>query len=182
MSIKIIDVLGKNFALKNVTKRINGVEVEIKGYVDADTMGDIVQTVALTCFQNGDYRAEFREIASRYAIIKYLTNIEVDDSDIAEIFKMSQSGNWYGEIIREVNKLQVWGEIDLAIDRQIDYLLSTQPNGFDKLCEELSANIGVDSTKNLAEVKEILDNLNKVDKNAFVEAVTENVVKKTKKK
>lgn len=182
MATKLIDVIGKNFALKTITKRINGVPVEIKAYLDVDTFGSIVQTVAQSSFTDGEYHAENREIARRYCIIKYMTDIELGDTDVAEIFKTTQGGNnWYGAIESEVAKLPVWGEVETAIDNQISYLLSKQ-TAFDKLCADLSAIIKTDNTQNLADVKEVLEKLDKVDKQEFVEAVVEQSVKKTKKK
>lgn len=179
---KLIDVIGKNFALKNTTKRINGVPVEIKAYLDVDTFGSIVQTVAQSSFTDGEYHAENREIARRYCIIKYMTDIELEDTDVAEIFKTTQGGNWYSQIEADVVKLPVWGEVETAIDKQIDYLIGTRQTTFDKLCADLSAIIKTDNTQNLAEVKEVLEKLDKVDKQEFVEAVVEQNVKKTKKK
>ena len=179
---KLIDVIGKNFALKNTTKRINGVPVEIKAYLDVDTFGSIVQTVAQSSFTDGEYHAENREIARRYCIIKYMTDIELEDTDVAEIFKTTQGGNWYAQIEADVVKLPVWGEVESAIDKQIDYIIATRQTAFDKLCVDLSAIIKTDNTQNLADVKEVLDKLDKLDKQEFVEAVVEQSVKKTKKK
>lgn len=179
---KLIDVIGKNFALKNTTKRINSVPVEIKAYLDVDTFGSIVQTVAQSSFSDGEYHAENREIARRYCIIKYMTDIELEDTDVAEIFKTTQGGNWYSQIEADVVKLPVWGEVETAIDKQIDYIIATRQTAFDKLCADLSAIIKTDNTQNLADVKEVLEKLDKVDKQEFVEAVVEQSVKKTKKK
>lgn len=179
---KLIDVIGKNFALKNTNKRINGVPVEIKAYLDVDTFGSIVQTVAQSSFTDGEYHAENREIARRYCIIKYMTDIELEDTDVAEIFKITQGGNWYAQIEADVVKLPVWGEVETAIDKQIDYIIATRQTAFDKLCADLSAIIKTDNTQNLADVKEVLEKLDKVDKQKFVEAAVDNAVKKTKKK
>ena len=175
---KLIDVIGKNFALKNTTKRINGVPVEIKAYLDVDTFGSIVQTVAQSSFTDGEYHAENREIARRYCIIKYMTDIELEDTDVAEIFKTTQGSNWYAQIEADVVKLPVWGEVETAIDNQIAYLLSKQ-TAFDNLCADLSAIIKTDNTQNLADIKEVLDGLSKVNERDFVKAVTENVIEKT---
>jgi hypothetical protein len=179
---KLIDVIGKNFALKTITKRINGVPVEIKTYLDVDTFGSIVQTVAQSSFTDGEYHAENREIARRYCIIKYMTDIELGDNDVAEIFKTTQGGTWYAQIEADVVKLPVWGDVETAIDNQIAYLIGTRQTAFDKLCADLSAIIKTDNTQNLADVKEVLEKLDKVDKQEFVEAVVEQSVKKTKKK
>lgn len=176
---KLIDVISKNFALKNTTKRINGVPVEIKAYLDVDTFGSIVQTVAQSSFTDGEYHAENREIARRYCIIKYMTDIELEDTDVAEIFKTTQGGNWYAQIEADVVKLPVWGEVETAIDKQIDYIIATRQTAFDKLCADLSAILSVDTKADLADVKEVLKDLTKVDKDEFVDAV---IKKNTKKK
>lgn len=176
---KLIDVIGKNFALKNTTKRINGAPVTIKTYLDVDTFGSIVQTVAQSSFTDGEYHAENREIARRYCIIKYMTDIELGDNDVAEIFKTTQGGNWYSQIEADVVKLPVWGEVETAIDSQIAYLIGTRQTAFDKLCSDLSAIIKTDNTQNLADIKEVLDGLNKVNEKDFVKAITENVIEKT---
>ena len=176
---KIIDVIGKNFALRSLSKRINGVPVAIKTYVDVDTFALIVQTVAQSCFVDGEYHAENREIARRYCIIKYMTDIELEDTDVSEIFKTTQGGTWYGDIEREVVKLPVWGEVETAIDKQIDYAIATRPTAFDKVCTDLSAILSVDTKADLADVKEVLKDLTKVDKEEFVDAV---IKKNTKKK
>ena len=180
---KLLDVIGKNFALKNITKRINGAPVEIKTYLDVDTFASIVQTVAETCFTDGKYRAENREIARRYCIIKYLTDVDIveDEKEISvnEIFKMTQSGAWYGQIESEVTKLPVWGEVESAIDNQIAYLIGIRPTAFDKLCSDLSAILSVDTKADLADVKEVLDKLNTVNEKKFVEAVVDNAAKKS---
>lgn len=179
---KLTEVIGKNFALKNTTKRINSAPVTIKTYLDVDTFGSIVQTVAQSSFVDGEYHAENREIARRYCIIKYMTDIELGDNDVAEIFKITQSNNWYAQIEADVVKLPVWGEVETAIDNQIAYLIGTRQTAFDKLCADLSAIIKTDNTQNLADIKEVLEKLDKVDKQEFVEAVVEQSVKKTKKK
>lgn len=182
MGTKLIDIIGKNFALKAITKRINSAPVEIKTYLDVDTFGSIVQTVAQSSFVDGNYHAENREIARRYCIIKYMTDIELEDADVAEIFKTTQGGAWYGAIETEVTKLPIWSEVETAIDNQISYLVQTRQTAFDKFCADLSAIINADNTQNLADVKEVLDKLGKVNKQEFVEAVVEQSVKKTKKK
>lgn len=178
----ITSVMGKNFALRNTTKNINGAKVEIKGYLDVNTMANIVQTVAQTCFQNGEYHAENREIARRFAILKYLTDIEVNEEEISEVFKCTQAGNWFTQIENDVTRLPLWAEVESAIDKQIDFMFLTHKTAFDKLCADLSAIIKTDNTQNLADIKEVLEKLDKVDKQKFVEAVVEQSVKKTKKK
>ena len=175
----IADVMGKNFALRNTTKNINGTKVKIKGYLDVETMANIVQTVAQTCFQDCEFHAENREIARRFAILKYLTDIEVNEEEISEVFKCTQAGNWFSQIENDVTRLPLWSEVESAIDKQIDYMFLTHKTSFDKLCSDISENIAVDNTQNLADIKEVLDGLSKVNEKDFVKAVTENVIEKT---
>lgn len=179
MATKILDIMGKNFALRNTIKNINGAKVEIKGYLDVNTMANIVQTVAQTCFQNGEFHAENREIARRFAILKYLTDIEINEEEISEVFKATQGGNWFAQIENDVTRLPLWAEVESAIDKQIDFMFLTHKTSFDKLCSDISENIAVDNTQNLADIKEVLDGLNKVNEKDFVKAVTENVIEKT---
>ena len=82
---------------------------------------------------------------------------------------MTQGGNWFAQIEIEIAKLPLWAEIETAIDKQIDSLLTTQPTAFDKLCSDLSAIIATDNTQNLADVKEVLEKLDKVDTQKLVD-------------
>jgi hypothetical protein len=173
----IATVMGKNSTLRNTTKNINGTKVEIKGYLDVNTMANIVQTVAQTCFQNGEFHAENREIARRFAILKYLTDIEVKEEEISEVFKYTQIGNWFAQIEGDVTRLPLWAEVESAIDKQIDFMFLTHKTSFDKLCSDISANIAVDNTQNLADIKEVLDKLDRVDKKAFVDEVVKSNIK-----
>jgi hypothetical protein len=175
----ITTVMGKNSTLRNTTKNINGTKVEIKGYLDVNTMANIVQTVAQTCFQNGEFHAENREIARRFAILKYLTDIEVKEEEIGEVFKCTQAGNWFSQIENDITRLPLWAEVESAIDKQIDFMFLTHKTSFDKLCSDISANIAVDNTQNLADIKEILNTASGLDAKKLVKAVTENVIEKT---
>lgn len=177
--INYIDVLGKNFATKNITKKINGAVVTIKGYLDIDTYTNIIYSIADSCFIDGVYHAENREIARRYAIINYMTDIDVSNVGIEEVFKSTQAGTWFSDIEREVVKLAIWAELEQAVDNQINSMTKTS---FDKLCDKLSAMLNIDISTNLADIKDVLDKLNKVDKAKLVKAVTENVIEKTKDK
>lgn len=180
---KLSEIVNKNQMIKKIFKRVNGFSIEVKSIVDAETYISAVQTVVQSCFVDGEFRAENREIARRYVILKYFTDIEIDgDTDVAEIFKTTQGGNWYAQIEADVVKLPVWGEVETAIDKQIDYIIATRQTAFDKLCADLSAIIKTDNTQNLADVKEVLEKLSDVDEKKFVEAAVDNAVKKTKKK
>ena len=98
------------------------------------------------------------------------------------MFKITQGGTWYGDVEREIVKLPLWAEIEQAIDRQVDYIIATRKTSFDKMCEDLSAILSKDHSQNLADVKEVLEKLNTVDKEKFVEVAVDNAIKKTRKK
>ena len=178
---KLNDVAIIKNPTETMKKKVGGAVVEIKKVISVDNYVNIIYTVVKTCFVDNTYHAENREIARRYAIIKYFTDIELGECDVNTIFELTQKGNWYDAIESEVTKCPLWGEVETAIDNQITYLLSKQ-TAFDKLCADLSAMLSADTKADLADVKEVLEKLDKVDKQEFVEAVVEQSVKKTKKK
>ena len=102
------------------TIRIGKTPIEIKGYLTAETFAEIVNTVANSSFaEDGTYHPEYREIAKRYVVIKYLTDIELGEMSAAELFKSTQGGTWYETIVHEAGKLSVWAELEQAIDEAI---------------------------------------------------------------
>lgn len=177
----ITEVMGKNFALKNAVKRINGVPVTVKTYLDADNYSEIVNTIANSCFdESGAYRPEYREIARRYVIIKYMTDIELGEMGVSEVFKCTQGNTWFASIAADVTKLPIWTEIEQAVDEAINYKNLTRKTSFDDLCvvlSEFAEKMG--DTKALDELAEKMTNL---DDKAVVKAIVEKPVKKAKVK
>lgn len=173
---KIQELLGKGSELKSMTKRINNVSVNIKQYIDVDTFANIVTGITDACFVENNYRAENREIARRFVILKYMTDIEVDEAEVANIFVATQTGNWYGAIEHEVVKLPIWSEVEQAIDVQI----ASYPTAFDRLCDNISEAINSNAEVNIADIKEVLDKLSQVDKEEFVQAAIKKNAKKEK--
>lgn len=183
--IKLIDVIGKNFMLAPVIKKINGQKVKIKTYLDADTYSEIIATITDTCFQDDTYHPEYHEIVRKYVILKYFTNIAVSDDMIKEVFKMSQSGTWFADIERTVVSLPVWSDIENTVDEMINYKITVRRTSFDKLCgkiHDLLDAIPMDQTQTLDDIKAVLKGLENVDKKAFIETVTENAIDKNKNK
>lgn len=181
--IKLIDVIGKNFMLAPVTKKINGTKVKIKTYLDADAYAEITATITDTCFQGGTYHPEYREMVRKYVILKYFTNIVVSDNMIKEIFKVAQSGTWFADIERVVISLPVWSDIENTVDEMINYRITVRKTSFDELCDkihDLLDTIPTDQTQTLDDIKAVLKGLENVDKKAFIEAVTENVIDKNR--
>ncbi len=166
----ITEVMGKNFVLKNAVKRINGVPVTVKTYLDADNYSEIVNTIANSCFdESGAYRPEYREIARRYVIIKYMTDIDLGNMGVSEVFKCTQGSTWFASIVTDVTKLPIWTEIEQAVDEAINYKNLTRKTSFDDLCEILSAFAEkMGDTKSLDAIADKLTNL---DDKAVVEAI-----------
>ena len=179
MTVK--DVMNNKEVTNTISKKIGGKKIEIKTCIDVDTFANIVNTTATSCFdENGMYCSWNREIAKRYSIIKYMTNIEVVETDINNIFSDTQAGDWYDIIERTVTNIPIWAELETAIDNQIDYLITTRKSSFDILCDSLSAITTENLDDKLSDVKEVLNGINKVDKEAFVKATIKNA-KKSKK-
>ena len=112
-------------------------------------------------------------------VLKYFTDIDVSDTPIAEVFKVTQS-SWYKEIELEIADNPVYYEINKAVERIIADKISLRKTSFDSLCDSLSILLSENTTDRLADVKYILDGLEKVDKKAFVEAVVENNLAKNR--
>ena len=166
---KIIEITDKS-PLVNRTIRVGKTPVEIKTYVDVDTFVSAVHTIADTCFVDGEYRPEYYEIAKRYALLKYMTDIDLGDISVEEIFKVTQN-EWYYTIEKECATYTSFYEITQAAKELINHNCKT---AFDNLCDNLSATLKQDNSQNLADIKAVLDGLSKVDKRAFAEAVVEN--------
>ena len=173
----LINIMDKS-PLKHTVKKIGGEKVIIKTYLDMADFFKAVHIVADNCFvvdeESGEtiYKPEFYEVSWRYAVLKYFTDIDVDDISLAEVFKMTQA-NWYKEVEAALIDNLIYYEVNKAAEKVISYRLSAQKSSFDKLCDNISAFLESNSSDNLADVKEVLAGLEKIDKQAFVDAVVE---------
>lgn len=169
--MKVTEILGKNFALKHMNKKINGVSVTIKSYLDVSEYAEVVRTIASSCFEeDGTYRPEYRLISERYVMLQHMTDLEIDMS-VEEIFKSSQGGSWFNEIEREVVKLPIWAEIVQAVDAQIEYMILTRQTKFDDLCDTL--NTFSEKITDMKSLDEIADKLRNLDDKEIVSAIVE---------
>lgn len=175
----ILNILGES-PLKNKEIKIRKTKVKINTYLSIDDYASCIYTVVNSCFDdNGQYKPEFKEIAKRWAYIKYFTDIELGDMKIEELFKCSQE-NWWCEVYNEIISVPVFYDIESAIDEMIEYRINTRTTKFDQLCSDVSELLKIDNKQDIEDVKEVLDGLSKIDKSEFVKAVTENVIEKTK--
>lgn len=177
--INIVELTDK-FPLTNKSIKIGKVYVEIKTYLSAEDFMSAVKLITDSCFMNGEYHPEFKEPTKKFTYLKYFTDINVDEIDTGELYKITQT-EWYDKIYLEISTLPVFLDIETVVDESIKYRIDTRKTAFEKLCEDLSALLQIDSSQNLADIKDVLDKLDSVDKQEFVKAVTENVIEKTQK-
>lgn len=171
----IIEIADK-FPLSHKMVKVGKIPVEIKTYLDVDAFATAANTIANSCFdgETGEYRPEYYEIAKRYVVLQYLTDIELDDVSVEEVFKIAQN-DWYYDIEKACAVLIYL--IEDAAAKIIEYRRKT---AFDNLCDNVSAILKQDNEQNLADIKEVLTKLDKVDKEAFVEAVVDNNIAKNR--
>jgi hypothetical protein len=167
--INILDIIVNN-SFEKKTVKIGKQVVEIKTHLSSDDYASCVNMIADCCFVNGGYKPEFKEIAKRYAYLKYFTDIDLTGQTPDELYHSTQS-DWYGKIYSAIANLSVFYDIEKAVDELLEYKLSSRKNSFDILCDTLSAILQENNAKNLADAKEIIKEINKVDKNKFVSAV-----------
>ena len=169
--INLVNLTDK-FPLVHKTIKIKKTPIEIKTYLSAKDFTSAVETIVDNSFDEGEYHAEYKEIAKRYTYLKFFTNINIDDIGTGELFKVTQS-EWYEQILRELESVQVYYDLERAVDEAIRYRIETRQTSFDKLCADLSKILNVDVSQNINDIIKVIDGLNSVDKKAFVEAVTE---------
>lgn len=170
----IFDII-KNSRAKNVeTVKINKVSVEIYNDLTVDGFVSCVYSIADSCFnKSGEYKPEYREVAKRWAYIKYFTNISLDDITIEELFKVSQA-EWWNELMKYITATQICYYIENAVDEVIQNRINSRKTSFDMLCDELVNMTKTDMSDQLKDVSDILSKLNRVDKRKFVKAVIDN--------
>lgn len=167
-----IQTIAERYPLKHETIKLGKDKVEIKTFLPVEKFVEAVYTVVSNCFTDDEYRPEYRPIAENYMVVSYLTDIEIGDVSATEVFKISQA-NWFNEVMSVVGGTRIYNSIMESISEIIDYRIRTKKTGFDKLCESFtSLSEGYDDEK-MAEVKELLDKLGKVDKSEFISAVLE---------
>lgn len=170
----IFDIL-KNSRDKDVeTIKINKVSVEVRNSLTLDDFASCVYSIADSCFNNkGEYKPEYREVAKRWAYVKYFTNISLDGMSIEELFKVSQA-EWWNELMKHIASTQICYSMESMVDEVIQSRLSSRKTSFDTLCDELANMAKIDVSDQLKDVSDILSKLNKVDKGKFVKAVIDN--------
>ena len=141
------------------TIKINKQKVTIYTSITTNDFVTAVHTIADSCFVDGEYRPEYKEIAKRYAVLKYLTDIDLGDAEVSEVFELTQA-DWYLEIENACAKYAAYYDIQKAADELIEYRIRTRQTKFDDLCDvlkEFADKMG--DTKSLDDIAERLGKL-----------------------
>jgi hypothetical protein len=170
--MKLAEMMKKYNNVVNGFVRLNGNKVEIKSILSAESFVEAAYNMSQLCFdKNNNFRAEYREIARRYIMIKYFTDIDVEGLTIEEVFISTQKGTWFKEIENAVTRLPLWGETEIAVDKNIEYKISTLKTSFDELCEALK--VSVNETTNIAEISKIAERIKNLDDKTIIKTIVE---------
>ena len=139
--------------------KINKQKVTIYTSITTNDFVTAVHTIADSCFVDGEYRPEYKEIAKRYAVLKYLTDIDLGDAEVSEVFELTQA-DWYLEIENACAKYAAYYDIQKAADEVIEYRIRTRQTKFDDLCDVLKQFADkMGDTKSLDDIAERLGKL-----------------------
>ena len=150
------------------TIKINKQKVTVYTSITTNDFVTAVHTIADSCFVDGEYRPEYKEIAKRYAVLKYLTDIDLGDTEVSEVFELTQA-DWYLEIENACAKYAAYYDIQKAADEVIEYRIRTRQTKFDDLCDVLKE--FADKVTDMKSLEEIADKLKNLDDKAVVEAI-----------
>ena len=163
--------------------KINKQKVTIYTSITTNDFATAVRTIADSCFvpqtikgedgkeiQTGviDYRPEFKEVAKRYVVLKYFTDIDLGETAVDEIFELSQA-DWYLDLETAVANHGTYLEVQKAADELIEYRIRTRQTKFDDLCDVLKQ--FADKATDMKSLEEIADKLKNLDDKAVVEAI-----------
>lgn len=148
--------------------KINKQKVAIYASITTNDFATAVRTIADSCFVDGDYRPEFKEVAKRYVVLKYFTDIDLGETAVDEIFELSQA-DWYLDIETAVANHGTYLEVQKAADELIEYRIRTRQTKFDDLCDVLKQ--FADKVADMKSLEEIADRLKNLDDKAVVKAV-----------
>lgn len=169
---KLTEII-KNDKTTDIVIKVNKVPVTIKTRLSSEDFVSCAKTIVENCTVEGVFHPEFKEITKRNAYLIYFTDIDISGYTADDIFLLTQS-SWFEEIFKIITNTPVYYDIE----RTVDDLFNNRKTSFDKLCDTVSEAVSSGNEINFDEMKNLLNQLNKVDKKAFVNAV---INKKRKK-
>lgn len=176
--MKLNELLSKKNKTEEFVK-VNKFLVGIKTSLNAKEFLEFVNIVVESSFdENGEYNASFKAIVYKYAIIKYFTDIELDDVDANTLYDYSNQ-DWFDSVISNI-PTAILAEIDTAIAEQIEYKIKTRTTAFDRLCDNL-----IDVVNNISEhldndtlesIKTLTNKMNAMKTEEVISVVVNNAV------
>lgn len=142
--------------------------VEIKSVLTAEQFANAVRTIADSCFVNGEYRPEFKDMVKRYVVLSTFTNIDFEDLGIEDVFQISQD-NWYYRVENKIAENPVYSEILKSVDELVEYRIRTRRTSFDNLCESLLKYS--EKITNIEPLEEIAEKIKNIDDKTLIETI-----------
>lgn len=168
--MKLNEIINKETNNKRTVK-VNGKKVVVTTSLRANELANFVNLVTSVAFTDGVYNAVYEQMAYRYAIIKYFTDIEVGDS-VTELYDYTEQA-WYDSVINAIGE-DTLRQLNYILDKQIDYKIRTE-TAFDRLCDEAKdlLNDFADrvSVDNLDAVKTLANKLESMDTKDIVKTI-----------
>lgn len=169
--MKFNEIINKETNNKRTVK-VNGKKIVVATSLRANELANFVNLVTSVAFTDGVYNAVYEQMAYRYAIIKYFTDIEVGDS-VTELYDYTEQ-TWYDSVINAISE-DTLRQLNYILDKQIDYKIRTRETAFDKLCDEakdlLNDFANRVSVDNLDAVKTLADKLESMDTKDIVKTI-----------
>lgn len=162
------------------TIKANKTFITVKTAITTDEFIAFVNTVAdLTFDENGMYNGAFERIATRYAVVKFLTNIDIEDKTVNNVFDCTFQ-KWFANVMNIVESTAYWDELMSAVYDNINYKIGISAHdrktSFDNLCDTLADIITDFSEHNSSEtidaLKRISEKLNIAENKDLVEAIS----------
>lgn len=182
--IKLNELLDKEISTIE-TFKINKHVVEVKTAITTDEFVAFVElATSLSYDKNDEYNAAFERIALRYAVVKYLTNIDIEDMTVNDVFDATLQ-MWYDGVMRIVEGTSYWYELLSATKENIMHKNTIRTTAFDNLCGTLADAIerfAEDNTnaETIEKLSAIANKLNKVDSGEVARAIIADANEKNK--
>lgn len=174
--VKINAILDKNIS-NVVVVRVNQQPIEVKTALTTEQFTSFVVTATELCYdEKGEYNGAYERIALRYAIVKYLTDIDTDELTVNDIFDLTFQ-SWFEKVLKTIERTSYWAELTDAVKDNI----ANRKTAFDNLCVSVKAAIdkfSVDtSDETIASLISVAQHLKMADD----KKVADGVVKRSRK-
>lgn len=162
------------------TIKVNKTFIDVKTIITTDEFVAFVNTVTDLAFdENGMYNGAFERIAVRYAVVKLLTNIDIEDMTVNNVFDCTFQ-KWFTNVMDVVETSSYWDELMGAvydnIARKTEISIRSRKTSFDNLCDTLTDIIKDFSEYNNPEtidaLKRIAEKINIANNDELVEAIS----------